>query len=300
MKKILSLIILLAVSSSAFAQLSDELLLANARNNLTNAGFTLSVYDEASPLFVEGVQQKIEPNVPLLGVKFGGNLSRLVSDSVTETSGKSGIRGGFMYGVYYSKIFTLETGIMYEGKGFVKNNTEITEYTVDTAFIRLMEKYDLSARFHYIQVPLYGRFTFGDNVRFYATAGLSLGIPIMTQQEGTRQYKTFIQMNSGVNTSLEAEPDTLTGGTEEFQGLDLSGAIGVGFEWPLNFKGFTGPAPSLFVDVKYHRSLMSIGQATSREVSVAGDMVELDLPATETFNEGVAITAGLIFPLSVR
>mgnify|MGYP006277762421 CR=1 FL=1 len=301
MKRILSFILLLMLTGHVFGQLSLHTLQSNAEQNLLNAGYSLYDHSKESPLSMNGLQQHIEENVSLVGIKFGGNMSRVISDSaVTNSSYKSGIIGGFMFGVYYSRFFTLETGLMYEGKGFVKDNTDITEYEVDTAFVRIMDKYDLHARFDYIQVPLYGRVTFGRDVQFYTTFGFNLGIPIQADQEGTVQRKTIIRMKSGISEEIVSPPDTLTGATDFYKGIDITGAIGFGFQWPINPKGFNGPAPSLFVDLKYQRSLMSIGKETEKEIMVGGDKEIIVIPPPELFNEGFAITAGFIFPLSVR
>lgn len=289
------------LTGQLFGQLSLQTLQSNAERNLLNAGYSLYESPEGSPLSLSGLQQHIEENVTLVGIKFGGNMSKVISDSaVTNSSYKSGMIGGFMLGVYYSRFFTLETGLMYEGKGFVKDNTDITEYEVDTAFVKIMDKYDLEARFDYIQIPLYGRLTFGNAVQFYTTFGFSLGIPIVAEQEGTVQRKTIIRMKSGISEELVSPPDTLTGVTDFYKGIDLSGAIGFGFQWPINPKGFNGPAPSLFVDLKYQRSLMSIGKETEKEILVGGEKEVIVIPPPELFNQGFAVTAGFIFPLSVR
>ena len=301
MKRILPLIGFLLLSTFTFGQLSIEHLRENAEQNLIHSGFNIEGNQSSAPYSLSEVQGNIEPNVPLLGIKFGGNMSKVISDSAaTNSEYKSGLRGGFLYGVYFSEIFTLETGIMYEGKGFVKTNTARAVQETDTNRLISLTDYDYSARFHYLQIPLYGRLTFGDNVKFYTTFGFHFGIPLTASQEGTMQMKTITQEFSGSIDTIAHPIDTLTGDAEMFTGMDLGGSIGIGFEWPMKVKGFTGPPPSLFVDIKYQRSLVSIGKATEEEITVNGDPVTIEIPAPEAFNQGIAITAGLIFPLSVK
>lgn len=303
MKRFFSLITMLMLTSAVFGQLSYQQLQQNAERNIRNSDYLSFETPGGSPMSLEALNQHIEPNVTLLGFQFGVNMSKLVSDSAhTESSYKTGFRGGFLLGVYYSRDFTLETGLIYEGKGFVKNNTEKIEHEVDTAYVTFLNKYDYSARFNYLQIPLYGRLTFGDHVQFYTTFGLYLGIPLMATYDGTWRTKTIIRMKNGSQMQeFETLPDTLTGDADALEGLDLGGAIGFGFTWPLKLKGFTGPAPSLFVDVKYQRSLLSIGKRTEEEIEVpGGDPIIMKYPAPEAFNSGFAVTAGFTFPLSVK
>lgn len=301
MKRILPLIGLLLLSTITFGQLSLQDRQENAEHNLIQSGFKVHNMKSSAPFSLNEMQEHIEPNVGLLGIKFGGNLSTITSDSAAENSAyKSGFRGGFMYGVYFSELFTLETGLIYEGKGFAKTNTEKIVEEIGDETITTMTDYDYSARLQYLQFPLYGKLTFGDDVKFYTTFGFHLGIPLSATQEGTMQSKTITQDVSGSLDTVLHPIDTLTGGAELYSGIDLGGSIGIGMEWPIEVKGYTGPAPSLFIDLKYQRSLVSIGKATEEEIEVNGDTKTIKYPAPEAFNQGIAVTAGLIFPLSVK
>ncbi len=296
---------MLAVSTSLFGQLSMHHLQQNASRNLLNSGLKLGGEGHSSPFSVSDIDRKVQRNVTLMGFKFGGNLATVMSDSAVLDAGyKSGMRGGLMFGIYFSNIFTLESGLMYEGKGFIKNDAEKTEVEIDTALLTTMHSYDLSGRIHYLQIPLYGRFTYGEHVQVYATFGFYLGIPLMASQEGTKHTKTTLRMKDGSQgDQWEAGPDTLTGSTPQYAGVELGTSIGAGFHWPLKMKGFTGPAPSLFVDVKFHQSLTSIGKQTSEQVINPFDpneMITLKYPAPEIFNKSFAVTAGFIFPISVK
>ncbi len=305
MKRLISLFILLAVSTTLFGQLSMHHLQQNASRNILNSGLTLNSEGFTSPFSVSGIDKKVQRNVTIMGFKFGGNMATVMSDSaVLDADYRSGLRGGMMFGIYFSNIFTLETGLLYEGKGFIKDNTEKTEVDIDSALLTTMHKFDLSGRIHYLQVPLYGRVTFGKHVQIYATFGLYLGIPLTASQEGTMRTKTILRMKDGSQgNQWEVGPDTLTGSTPQYAGVDLGTSIGVGFQWPLKMKGFTGPSPSLFVDVKFQQSLTSIGKETSKQVINPFDpneMITLRYPAPEIFNKSFAVTAGFIFPLSVK
>ena len=265
MKRILPLIGLLLLSTITFGQLSLQDRQENAEHNLIQSGFKVHGMKSSAPFSLNEMQEHIEPNVGLLGIKFGGNLSTITSDSAAENSAyKSGFRGGFMYGVYFSELFTLETGLIYEGKGFAKTNTEKIVEEIGNETITTMTDYDYSA------------------------------------QEGTMQSKTITQDVSGSLDTVLHPIDTLTGDAELYSGIDLGGSIGIGMEWPIEVKGYTGPAPSLFIDLKYQRSLVSIGKATEEEIEVNGDTKTIKYKAPEAFNRGIAVTAGLIFPLSVR
>ena len=301
MKQILPLIGLLLLSTITFGQLSLQDKQENAEHNLMQSGLKVHSMKGNTPLSLDEMQKHIDPNVSLLGIKFGGNISTITSDSAAENSSyKSGFRGGFLYGVFFSELFTLETGLMYESKGFAKTNTEKTVEEVGNEKITTMTDYDYSAQLQYLQFPLYGRLTFGDDVKFYTTFGFHLGLPLSATQEGTMQIKTITQDINGNIDTLSHPIDTLTGDAELYSGIDLGGSIGIGMEWPIEVKGYTGPAPSLYIDIKYQRSLVSIGKATEEEIEVNGESVTLEYEAPEAFNRGIAVTAGLIFPLSVR
>lgn len=302
MNRIITFLLLMAFSVTAHGQLSLETLRSNAETNLLNEGYSVS-YESTSPLNTEKLRSKTEENVSLLGLKFGVNLSRVESDSIIQgTSYKSGFHGGMQFGIYYSQFFTLETGLLYDGKGYAKTNTEETVVDVDTASAKLMkaDKYDISARFNYLQIPLYGRFTFGDHVQFYTNFGFYMGIPLGTSQEGTIRHKRTIQYDNGMTESLPTMIDTLSGNAEAYSGFELGGSVGIGFLWPLEPKGFTGPPTHLLVDIKYQGSLASIGKGTEEEVEIGGETKTVKYPAPEVFNRGLSVTAGIVFPLSVQ
>ncbi len=290
MKQLILLTTSLFLSLSLFGQLSYEELRTNALSNLGEASPNRTL----SPSTSVGLSQKVERNVSILGFKVGVNMSNVDSDTIAvDNSFKSGFRGGLFFGRYFSRFFTLETGLMYEGKGFSKYNTDMQQYDDHEAIYRNFVNDDFSVRFHYLQIPLYGRITVGQHIQFYGTAGLYFGVPVMTNQEGTIMVKQVkIMKNTGHTTENIIGPDTLSGSANFFEGMDLGASVGIGLHWPLEPKGFTGPSRSLFIDLKYQRSLMSIGSSVTID--------EVFYPAPEAFNYGLAVTAGITFPLSVK
>lgn len=290
MRKLLLLTTTLFLSLPFFGQLSYEDLRANALSNLSNS----SLYHSFSASSPSLASHKIERNVSILGFKVGANTSSVDSDTMAvDADIKAGFRAGLFFGRYFSRFFTLETGLMYEGKGYSKYHTDMEQHDDHEAIYRTFYNYDYTRRFHYLQVPLYGRFTVGHHIQFYGTAGLYFAFPIMTSQEGTIGIKHVKIMKATSHTEENhIGPDTLSGSASFFEGPDLGASIGIGLHWPLEPKGFTGPAPSIFVDLKYQQSLMSIGSSVTID--------EVGYRAPEAFNYGLAFTAGITFPLSVR
>ncbi|MFO8053935.1 MAG: porin family protein [Bacteroidales bacterium] len=299
MNRYFLLIISLMLSTSIFGQLSLQKQQENANDTIRNSDFLFREIPVSAPLATNSQGPKIEPNVPLLGIKFGTNMSDVITDDTLaiESSFISGLHGGFMYGVYYSKRFTMETGIMYEGKGYVKNNTNRETYETNDLKVTILNKYNYSSRFHYLTIPVNGRITIGKHVQFYATFGIYTGIPILTNMDGSYRVKTIERDKvSGIAEEYETDPQKMSGNIEALEGLDFGASGGLGLHWPINTKGFTGPTPALFMDIQYKRSLASIGKATKIEI----DDEEYVFPPPEAYNFGIAITAGFTFPLGVK